>query len=252
LDLSRYFYETLTKILYRKTENGGLGLINIQLKMKANLLCRFLQRATNSYYDRSQYHKALYKYYVLNIGIKAPSRPSYFSNEIVKEIKEAVGEKLQVSRMLIKNWYEKLMKKYITHENNYDKEEKCLKLSRIEFLSPHMDHNNSHMNLRKLGLPSHIMSNLFKLKNDLFLREERKYHCGLSTSNRCIYCQKVDFKGHFLLCNESNIKYICSKLVEVCLKIDEKTTAEKIIPINLHRNSNEKLAIGWGLEIIIN
>ena len=57
------------EVLYRKTENGGLGMTNILIKMKANLLCGFLRTALNSKYERSQYHKALFDYCVLNIGV---------------------------------------------------------------------------------------------------------------------------------------------------------------------------------------
>ena len=128
----------------------------------------------------------------------------------------------------------------------------CLKLTRHEFVCPHIDPNNSYINIRKLGLPSNIMLTLFKLKNDLFLTEERKYHCMLTNSNSCTYCLRVDYLGHFILCTKSNIKQICSKLVEICLKIDNNTTAEKIVHMDLCGNNEEKFAIGWGLGIIGN
>ena len=143
------------------------------------------------------------------------------------------------------------MKKYMTHNIN-ENEDKSLKMCRIEFLSPDIDHTNSYSNIRKLGIPSYIMSNLFILKNDLFLTEERKFYCGLSNSNWCNDCQKVDCWGHFLLCAESNIHLICSKLIDIYLKIYGKKTAAKIIQMDLKGNCDEKFAIGWGLGIIVN
>ena len=41
-----------------------------------------------------------------------------------------------------------------------------------------------------------------------------------------------------------NINSMCSKFIEVCLKIDNTITAEKIIQIDLHGNTKEKFAIG--------
>jgi len=95
---------------------------------------------------------------------------------------------MKVLTMSIKNWYKDLLKKYLRHENENSMEKLCMILSRIDFLSPHMDHNNSYSYIRKMELPSHIISALFKFKNYLFLTEERKFHCGLSSSNRCTHC----------------------------------------------------------------
>ena len=135
------------------------------------------------------------------------------------------------------------MKKYLTHE--IFNEEMNLKMTRAEFLSPHINHSNSYINIRNLGLPSNIMSNLFKLKNDIFLTEERKYHCGISSSNRYIFCQKVDYPGHFLLCTKHNIQKICSKFVENCIKIDKIISTDNMLHMDLQGTFEEKFAIGW-------
>ena len=64
--------------------------------------------------------------------------------------------------MKIKYWYKFLNEKYITHEKI--REEYELKPTKIEIFNPHIDHKNSYHNIRKMGLPSKIMSTLFKLK----------------------------------------------------------------------------------------
>ena len=134
------------------------------------------------------------------------------------------------------------MEKYITHENHEG--EIDLKLTRIEILDPHIDHNNSYNNLRKIGLPFKIMSTLFKLKNDLFLTEERKFHCSISNSNRCIHCQKVVFMGNLLLCTKHNLQKICSKLVEKCIQLDKNISAERIPHLDIQGTFEEKFATG--------
>jgi len=82
--------QTRRRNTIQKTENRGLGLAHIQSKINANLLCRFLQSATNIKYESSQYHKALYDYYILNTGVKAPTPPPYFSTEFFNEIMEVL------------------------------------------------------------------------------------------------------------------------------------------------------------------
>ena len=85
--------------------------------MTANLLCGFLQAATNIRYGGCQYHKALSNYYVLNEGIKAWNKHPYFSKEFFEEIKEAVNENLDVSLFSVNLWYQRLLKKFTTHKN---------------------------------------------------------------------------------------------------------------------------------------
>ena len=141
-----------------------------------------MQTAQNNDFMVNLYHKSLYDYYVLNRGIKLPNKPPYYSKEFFEEIIEAEREGFDTSSMKVKDWYKLLIKKYVTHQKS--QEEYTLKPTRLELINPHIDHVNSFANIRKQGLPSKIMSTLVKLKYDLFLTEERKLYCKLSTSNR--------------------------------------------------------------------
>ena len=94
------------------------------------------------------------------------------------------------------------------------------------------------------------MSTLMKLKYDLFLTEERKYYRKLLTSNRCKYCLKVDFSGHFLLCPKSNIKQVCSKLINYCREVNNNISAEEIVHMDFHCSKENIFAIGWCLATI--
>ena len=87
------------------------------------------------------------------------------------------------------------------------------------------------------------MSPLWKLKYDLYLTEERILYCKISKSNRCSKCSKVDYTGHFLLCTNSMIKKICSKLIEYCLSVDKNLSAEKIIHMDTAHSQQPALSI---------
>ena len=104
---------------------------------------------------------------------------------------------------MVKDWYNRLLKKYITHKDTNENERVSLKLCRIEYLNSHIYQKNSYLNIRKTGILSSILSSVFDLKHDLYLTEERNYYCGLRTSNRYKDYLKVDFQGHFLLCTGS-------------------------------------------------
>ena len=96
------------------------------------------------------------------------------------------------------------------------------------------------------------MSPLFKLKNQLYLTEERKHYCGKLTSNRCKKCPKVDLTGNFLFCTKSNICTICSKLIDYCQEVNVNISAQQIISMDLNCSQDEAYAIGWGLALITN
>ena len=52
-------------LLYRPTEEGGLGLFHVQCKALSGLIATFLQTAANGNFQNSLYHSILYRYYCL-------------------------------------------------------------------------------------------------------------------------------------------------------------------------------------------
>ena len=116
--------------------------------MLAMLLKNFLQTAINKDFLQNIYHKYFYDYYVDNIGIKTPSIPPYYSREFFKEIYEAEKEGYDTKLLKIKDWYNILIKKYITHHK--EDGEYTLKPTRLEILYSHIDHNNAFNNIMKI------------------------------------------------------------------------------------------------------
>ena len=52
-------------VLYRKSDQGDLGLHNIKIKALASLLTTFLQTAANKHFQQYLYHNTLYRVYCL-------------------------------------------------------------------------------------------------------------------------------------------------------------------------------------------
>lgn len=90
--------------------------------------------------------------------------------------------------MKVKDWYNLLLKKYATHQNI--QKEKVLIPTRLETIYQLINHKNSFENIRKKGLPSKIMSVLFKIKYDLYLTEEKKRYTNLHRATDAKSAQK--------------------------------------------------------------
>ena len=244
------FLKPEEEILYRRTQCGGLGLHNIAAKGTANLTVSFIQSAISPNFVRNLYHEALYNYFILGIGTKCPNRPPYYSENFFKNIKIAIAEGMDVFSMSTKDWYSRFVQRNITHQYNTMTDCWELKPSKIEYYSPHIDHINSYLIMRKINLPTKMISTLFKMKNDLFLTEERKYHCHLVNSNRCTFCMRTDYIGHFLICEHSPINKICKSTIDIFNKVFPKMSLERMIHIDMEGELDEIFAWCWIVSLI--
>ena len=95
-----------------------------------------------------------------------------------------------------------------------------------------------------------MISTLFKMKNDLFLTEERKYHCHLVNSNRCAFCMRTDYIGHFLICEHSPINKICKATIDIFNKVFPKLSLERMIHIDMEGELDEIFAWCWIVSLI--
>ena len=78
-------------VLYRRREEGGLGLHNIRCKSLASLICTFLQTAANPRYQLSLYHSLLYRRYCLDDeSVVNISHPPYYSKTFFKIIEDVL------------------------------------------------------------------------------------------------------------------------------------------------------------------
>ena len=95
--------------LYRKTQDGGLGLVNIQCCAKAALIVTFLQTAINPQFQRNDYHQTLYLHYILNEPIPAPKIPPNFSGDFFQLLRKRKAAKGNIDQSTLKSVYDFLI-----------------------------------------------------------------------------------------------------------------------------------------------
>ena len=62
-------------VLYRETEDGGLGLLHVWYRARAALLSTFLHTAIYLNFNQNNFHNILYQKYVRGKNIDAPRIP---------------------------------------------------------------------------------------------------------------------------------------------------------------------------------
>ena len=93
--------------------------------------------AVNENFRQNIYHRSLYDYYVHSVSVKKPHMPPYYTKGFFEEIKEAEERGYKVSKMKVKQWYNLLVEKYVTHE--IIQGVPTLITKRLEFINPHID-----------------------------------------------------------------------------------------------------------------
>ena len=103
-------------LLYRRVDEGGLGLFHIQSKAQAHLVATFLQTAANSKYNLSLFHSWLYRFHVLGESeLPNPGFTPYYDQkffDIIKFVKE--NTPLNPIYMSMKEWYRVLLETNLT------------------------------------------------------------------------------------------------------------------------------------------
>ena len=104
--------------LYRRRNEGGLGLINFRCRALAELIKTFLDTSVNPNFQQSVYHQALYSWHVLDEkSIPEPATSPYYSIEFYNAMKWIKQEGLIDNDSLsIKRLYNTLLEKSITNE----------------------------------------------------------------------------------------------------------------------------------------
>ena len=80
-------------VLFRNTEQGGLGMHHIKCKAMASLITTFIQTAISNKFRRSLYHNSLYRYYCLDDkSIPKPDQPPYYSDFFFGLIRKIISD----------------------------------------------------------------------------------------------------------------------------------------------------------------
>ena len=177
-------------LLYRPSEDGGLGLHHIRSKALASLINTFLQTAANPRFQQSLYHSLLYRRHCL-MDFTAPNLalPPYYSKEffdIIKDVKE--NTPLNPVNMTVKEWYRHLLEKEVTMEIIDDEGRMVPNLCKVEEREPHHDWHLAFHLARLKGLSPQVKSFNFKLLHLLLPCKERLNHMLPATSPNCTLC----------------------------------------------------------------
>ena len=127
--------------LFCGKKDGGLGMDCIETKSKSNLITSFLEMACNKKYLNNEYMTVLYNFHIEDIGIRKPPPHPFYSAELFATIKQAKSDGLDIVNSKIKDWYQYIIKKNLTHCRGENGEE-ILRQTRLEYLFPQIDHSN--------------------------------------------------------------------------------------------------------------
>ena len=160
-------------VLYRKVEDGGLGLHHCRCKALASLITTFLQTASNPRFQQSLYHNCLFRYYCLGeVDLPKPELPPYYSQQFFDTIRKVIQDTpLNPIHMSLKQWYYFLLEEEVTMEVVNEVQTK--KVSRVEALHPDNPWENAYHFSRLKGLPTETRSFNFKLLQGILPVSER-------------------------------------------------------------------------------
>ena len=223
-------------LLYRPTDEGGLGLHHVRSKALAGLIATFLQTAANPNFQQSLFHNLLYRQNCLNDQTtpQVPP-PPYYSREFFDTIKEVVEKTpLNPIAMSVKQWYQYLLEKNVTMEVFDDEGRMMKKLSKVEERNPQNDWNKIFHLARLKGLTPEIKSFNFKLLHGILPCKERLSQLLPNVSATCCLCydeQPESINHIFFQCRASSeaSQYLLN-LVQV---YDSSVSRDNMIMLNI-------------------
>ena len=237
-----YIYQDMLEkpnelVLFRKVQDGGLGLHNIECKAMALLITTFLQTAANPRFQQSLYHNCLFRYYCLgDDSLDKPSMPPYYSEAFFNTIKKVVDNSpLNPVHMTSKQWYTYLLEEKVTMEEMDEEGRRQLKKCRIEILYPDIDWQKSYQLCRLRGLSTEIRSFCFKLIHQILPFRDRTSQLMRNNNSQCQLCNQnsteTPLHGLFL-CSRNN--EAAELILAYTRPFDPTITAEKILKLDIN------------------
>ena len=188
--LKSYVYQDLLQkpsevMLYRRVEEGGLGLHHVQSKALAHLISTFIQTAANKRFRRSLFHSWLYRFHIEGEdNLPNPGFTPYYDRNFFEVIKEAHTQpQLNPPEMTVSQWYQFLLSRNLTKQ--VINEVPVLVPCRIEEKYPQICWADSYRISRLKGLSPQNKSFLFKLIHELLPSKERLNHLNLAPTSLC-------------------------------------------------------------------
>ena len=184
--------------------------------------------AANPKYTTNIIAKTTYEQEIEGIGLRQATNPPYYPKTMINEIIKAKNDKLDIITMTGKEWYKKLLNIHMLQTYNNDSQQWELKTSKIEFLMPHINHQNKYENIHMRGLNSKTKSTLFKFVNDLLPTNERLSKIQFKESNQCDWCARVENLGHVLVRRRTPIETTVNNFINAIVETVPGVTLEQI------------------------
>ena len=180
-------------VLYRSTENGGLGLLNVSIRSLALLIRSFLETSINPNFRHSLLHEHLYRYHVLGEHtLPDPGFTPYYDKEFFSLIQHyKASTSLNITTMSIKHWYTMLLEDKVLMSPATQEEPAALLPIRAESKHPNTDWTQVWEITRTRGLGPELISFQLKMLHELFPTQERLARLNLNEDNPglCLHCR---------------------------------------------------------------
>ena len=190
--LKSYCYQDLFQkpseiLLYRRVEEGGLGMFHVQSKSLAHLISTFMQTAASTRFRASLFHSWLFRFHVLgDTSLPDPGYTPYYDRkffDLIKYVKEKTP--LNPIYMSVREWYRLILEKNVTRrEVDQDGRTEMIPC-RVEERNPEVAWEESYRLSRLPGLSPDSKSFLFKLIHTLLPSNERLHHLNQQPSPLC-------------------------------------------------------------------
>ena len=214
---------------YRQVELGGLGVYNVKVRAMAMLIHTFLAQAISPRFATNQYLHSLYRWHVLeHRDLPNPGRPVIFF-AIIKDVKD--NTPLNEMWVTVKQWYQLLMEKGITHTSDNPDSPPIVILSKIEERHPTVDFPTVYHLTRLFWLSPEQKSFIFKMVQSLLPTRERLARLGKVPTNTCLHCDAEDTTAHLLTCTFS--LEVTNPLLNCLRSYFDNLTPEDIVILNI-------------------
>ena len=180
-------------VLYRGTKDGGLGLLNVEIRALACLIKSFLETAADKKFRNNLFHNHLYRYHVQREHtLPDPGVTPYYSTEFFDIIRSYYENMtINIETMSLREWYQTLLEDRILMTPAIEDTPRQLIPVRAERLAPSNDWVRSWQTLQNKGLTSDHRSFLFRMLHGLLPTQARLSHLRLSDQDQglCILCK---------------------------------------------------------------
>ena len=235
--------------LFRKPEDGGLGLLHVQQRALACQISSFLETACSLKFTRNQFHEALFRSHVLGDISENIDIPPYFKGDFFPTIKRIENSPLNVAKLSLKEIYRFMLEETTHHEpEGQHHGQHLLKPLRVETACPQVVWKRSWIKYKQKSLGPSLTSFLFKLLHQILPTAERVARILPNHSPHCTHCRgeqpTVESLSHALFECRSN-QGTGTVLLHGIQKYLPSITTQDILQLNFDDNEEMDFPIVW-------